>query len=173
MVFGATSKSDQRSTDLLMPFMLQASSFLFLQLLAQRGNTINADIRISGTTGGAGGVSLHFKPPVLLGGAPWHSPKAKTMLSANESFVDTFFALSDTHLFGQYNYYGGPGAAPFVVSNDSGRSWHHSDLVCLAEGEYVIQCRFQSKRAQRYIRLQLFTYTLRLKSAFNDILAWG
>ena len=155
-----------------MPFMLQASSFLFLQLLAQRGNTIKADIR-SGTTGGAGGVSLRFKPPVLLGGAPWHSPQAKTMLSANESFVDTFFALSDTHLFGQYNYYGGPGAAPFVVSNDSGRSWHHSDLVRLAEGEYVIKCRFQSKRAERYIRLQLFTRTFRLKSAFNDILTRG
>ena len=51
-----------------------------------------------------GVVSLRFAPPVLLGGAPWQSKSARTALSANESFVDTFFALSDTHLFGQYNY---------------------------------------------------------------------
>ena len=63
--------------------------------------------------------SLQFGPPVLLGGQPWHSAAAKTDLRANESFVDTFFALSDTHLFGQYNYYGGPGSTPFVVSTDS------------------------------------------------------
>ena len=81
----------------------------------------------------AAGVALRFDPPVLLGGHPWHSDKAKTALSANESFVDTFFALSDTLLFGQYNYYGGPGSTPFVVSNDSGKSWRHSPVVCPSE----------------------------------------
>lgn len=75
-------------------------------------------------------ASLRFSPPVLLGGTPWLSTKAKTKLSANESFVDTFFALSDTHLFGQYNYYGGPGTTPFVVSVDGGRTWNHSSTVC-------------------------------------------
>ena len=39
----------------------------------------------------AGSISLKFDPPVLLGGHPWHSAAAKTDLSANESFVDTFF----------------------------------------------------------------------------------
>ena len=31
----------------------------------------------------------------------------------------------------------------------------------IAPGEYVIKCRFQSKRALRYIRLQLFPSTFR------------
>eukprot|EP01045_Picozoa_sp_COSAG04_P023561 COSAG04_NODE_2819_length_3535_cov_6.638242_1_plen_764_part_00 len=79
--------------------------------------------------------SLQFGPPVLLGGQPWHSAAAKTDLRANESFVDTFFALSDTHLFGQYNYYGGPGSTPFVVSTDSGRSWNHSSTACPTEAQ--------------------------------------
>ena len=74
---------------------------------------------------------LRFDAPVLLGPhTPWYSKHAKTLLSANESFVDTFFALSDTHLFGQYNYYGGPGTTPFVTSTDSGHSWQHSATVC-------------------------------------------
>ena len=34
-------------------------------------------------------------------------------------------------------------------------------MAMLAEGEYVIECQLQSKRAQRYIRLQLFPSTCR------------
>jgi hypothetical protein len=34
-------------------------------------------------------------------------------------------------------------------------------VAALAPGEYIIQCRFQSKRAQRHIRLQLFPSTFR------------
>ena len=40
--------------------------------------------------------------------------------------------------------------------------------VLFALGVKVITCRFQSKRAQRYIRLQLFYSTLKLVSALND-----
>ena len=34
-------------------------------------------------------------------------------------------------------------------------------VAAVAEGAYVIKCQFQSKRALRYIRLQLFPSTLR------------
>ena len=43
----------------------------------------------------------------------------------------------------------------------------------LARGEYVIKCRFQSKRAQKYIRLQLFPSPFSLKLTLNNILARG
>ena len=43
----------------------------------------------------------------------------------------------------------------------------------IAPGEYVIKCRFQSKRAQRYIRLQLLPSAFSLKLVLNNILARG
>ena len=101
----------------------------------QRNALVLATLAVVGGGGLEASASLHFDPPVLLGGAPWFSKRAKTMLSANESFVDTFFALSDTHMFGQYNYYGGPGSAPFVTSTDSGRTWNHSSAICPSTGQ--------------------------------------
>jgi hypothetical protein len=86
----------------------------------------------------AAGVSLQFLAPVILHGAwnstangygPYQNGSGLPVLDGNESFTDTFFALSDTFLFGQYNYYGGAGQRPYIVSNDSGRSWHHSNLL--------------------------------------------
>ena len=41
----------------------------------------------------------------------------------------------------------------------------------LAMGEYVIKCRFQSNRTQRYIRLHMSLSALRLGLSLNDILA--
>ena len=41
------------------------------------------------------------------------------------------------------------------------------------EGEHVIACRFQSKRAQRYVRSQPFPGAFRLKAELNDGLAAG
>ena len=43
----------------------------------------------------------------------------------------------------------------------------------LAEGEFAIKCRFQSKRALICIQLQLFPSTFRERLARNDTLARG
>ena len=40
-------------------------------------------------------------------------------------------------------------------------------------GEYVIKCRFQSNRTQRYIQLQLSLSAFRSGLSLNDILARG
>ena len=43
----------------------------------------------------------------------------------------------------------------------------------VAMGEYVVKRRFQSNRAQRYIRLHMSLSAFRLGLSLNDILAHG
>jgi len=73
-------------------------------------------------------VQLQFGPPVILHGAAnvsFGSEGRQIILDGNQSSPDSFFALDDRHIFGQYeNSYNGP--TPVIFSNDSGRSWQFS-----------------------------------------------
>ena len=72
---------------------------------------------------------VRFSPPVIVHGA-WNTSRG-WRLDGNESMLDSFYALNDNFLFGSYmehwNLESGEGV--FVQSNDSGRSWHLSQIL--------------------------------------------
>ena len=75
--------------------------------------------------------AVTFHEPVVLHGAfkvppdpkqPWLP--ANLTLDGNQSMVDTFYALDQSHLFGMYEVAMDHVERPLVASRDSGRSWH-------------------------------------------------
>jgi hypothetical protein len=72
-------------------------------------------------------IMLRFLPPVLIHGA-WNASAPVERLDANESAMDSFYALTDDFLFGQYESHLSGGEAVFVASSDSGRSWGLSQI---------------------------------------------
>ena len=73
--------------------------------------------------------SVRFLPPVIVHGA-WNTSRGWP-LDGNESMMDSFYALNDNFLFGSYREHWNleSGEGVFVASNDSGRSWHLSQIL--------------------------------------------
>lgn len=89
------------------------------------------------SSGPAVAPSVRFLPPVIVHGA-WNTSRG-WRLDGNESMMDSFYALDDNFLFGSYmehwNLESGEGV--FVASNDSGRSWHLSQILKPQPAEHV------------------------------------
>ena len=72
-------------------------------------------------------TGVRFGEPVIVHGQ-WNDSTG-LRLDGNESMMDSFFSLaSDAFMFGQYENHLARGEAVFVASNDSGRSWHLSQV---------------------------------------------
>ena len=78
-----------------------------------------------------------------------------TILICQVSLHDSTFSRTVWWLYG--------GAKGLVMTHDilPAGGARHDPPAELAPGEYVTKCRFQSKRAFRYIRLPLFPRTFR------------
>jgi hypothetical protein len=100
--------------------------FLLPQLLAA---CLSVPAAPGGTTPSAASASVHFLPPVIVHGA-WNTSRG-WRLDGNESAMDSFYALNNDFIFGQYEGHWNldSGEAVFVVSKDSGRSWHLSQIL--------------------------------------------
>ena len=77
------------------------------------------------------GATITWSEPVIIHGSwntTWNGQPLR--VDGNESIgLDSYYALTDSVLFGQYENHLQGGRVPFVVSTDSGRSWGFSQYI--------------------------------------------